>query len=155
DNLNRRGVSAAFAVITLAIAVGIAVPVAMLGAAPADETWNPPQAAHIGNGDFSTYCVHDGMNASFVIAYNGDFGSASDNTSNSKTRTWQQIVTLTLYPKALKKEFALRREHTTPDTLTLAGKDYDLTKGRVFLVSNDGRSIQQLSLNPPAIRERV
>ncbi|MEX2286164.1 MAG: M56 family metallopeptidase [Planctomycetaceae bacterium] len=153
ENLNRRGVSAALAVIGLAIAACVAVPIAMLRAA--DENWRPPQAAHVGNNDFSTYCVHDGKNASFVIAFRGDFGSSSDHTSSSRSRTWHDAATLTLKTKTLKKEVTFRREHTAPDKLILAGKDYDLTKGRVFLVSDDGESIRQFAINPSAIQERA
>ncbi|MBC7815754.1 MAG: hypothetical protein IAG10_02520, partial [Planctomycetaceae bacterium] len=44
-NLNRRGVSVALANIALAIAIGIAVPIAMLRAAV--EEWSPPHAASV------------------------------------------------------------------------------------------------------------
>jgi beta-lactamase regulating signal transducer with metallopeptidase domain/Tol biopolymer transport system component len=153
EDLNRRGVSVALAAIALAVAIGIAVPVAMLRAA--DEKWDPPHATHIGGNDFSTYCVHDGKTASFVVAYRGDFGSSADNTQNATSRTWHNAVTLTLKMKDGEKEVAFRQDHTAPETLTLAGKSYDLEKGRVFLISDSGDSIRQLAMSSPAILERA
>ena len=149
-NLNRRGISVVLAAITLAATVCIAVPIAMLRAA--DDKWDTPQAAHVGGNDFSSYCVHDGTNAAFVVAYRGYFGSASDHSFNPKSRNWHDAVTLALKTKDGEKEVVLRRDHTAPEKLTLAGKDYDLTQGRVFLVSDDGETIRQLAMNPPSIR---
>lgn len=153
QNVNRRRVSIVLGGIALALAIGIAVPLAMLRAA--DEKWDPPHAAHVGGNDFSSYCVHDGQMASYVIAYRGDLNSSSSHTSNSKTRTWTDDVTLTLKSQAGKQQLALHREHTAPDKLTLAGNDYDLTRGRVFVVSDNGESIRQFAIYPPAIREQA
>ena len=89
-----------------------------------------------------------------VIAYRGDFDSSSNNSANPKSRTWNNAATLTIKAKDGKKEVAFRRDHTAPDKLTLAGKDYDLTKGRVFLVSDDGESVRQLAMTPPVIATR-
>jgi beta-lactamase regulating signal transducer with metallopeptidase domain len=148
-NLNRRRVSTALAALALAMTVGIVAPIAMLRAA--EEPWNPPQSAHVGSSDFSTYCVHDGTNSAFVIAYRGDFSSATSSSQNPKSHTWHDTATLTLKTKDGKKEVAFHRDHTAPQKLTLAGRNYDLAQGRVFLVSHNGEAIRQLDMNPPAI----
>ena len=152
-NLNRRSVSMAIGILSLAVAAGIAIPIAMLCAA--DKPWYSPSASHIGGNQFSTYCVHDGKKADFVVAYAGSFDSSSSNTSNAKARTWSNVATLKVLVDGEKKEIALRRDHTAPDKLTLAGKEYDLKLGRVLLVGNDGQSVRQLAIDAPAIRERT
>ena len=93
DRLNRRKVSTAIGTIGLLLGAAIVIPIAMLRAAADD--WNPPSAAHIGSNEFSAYCVHDGKNAAFVIAYPGFTGSSSAHDSNSKTRTWTDSGTIT------------------------------------------------------------
>ncbi|MDZ4687695.1 MAG: hypothetical protein SH850_21700 [Planctomycetaceae bacterium] len=114
--------------------------------------WNPPHAAHIGGNDFTTYCVHDEKTAAYIIAYRGDFGSSSDNNSNSKTHTWNEDVKLTLKTPAGKKEVSFRRDHTAPDKLTLAGKDYDLKNGRLLLLNADG-AVRQLAIEAIVVRD--
>ena len=148
-DLNRRSVSLTLAGVGLFIAVGIAVPIAMLRAA--DEEWNSPSAAHVGTNDFSSYCVHDGKGASFVVAYHGDFGSSSSGSSNSQDRTWNNDVKLKLLDTVDKREFTLHRDHTAPDKVTLDGKDYDFAKGRVLLLSVDG-TVRQLDIAAPVVR---
>jgi hypothetical protein len=167
-DLNRRGVSMALAGLALAIAVGIAVPIAMLRAA--DEKWNPHQAAHIGTNDFSTYCVHGGKDASFVIAYHGDFGSATESVTNPKTRTWTDSGTITAKNPGIALSF--HRTHTAPGKLSITtapaeGRDlskpappprkfgqreHDLTKGRVFLLSDSG-DVRQLDIATPDVTD--
>ena len=150
-DLNRRSVSVTLAGLALFIAVGIAVPIAMLRAA--DEEWNPPQAAHISNNDFSVYCVHDGKAATYVIAYHGRSGSSTSGSNNSKSRTWNDNSTLTLLDTAEKRKFTFGRDHTAPNKLTLDGKDYDLAKGRVYLIADNG-SIRQLDIATPPVTAR-
>ncbi len=149
-NPNRRGATVAFAIIALAIAVGIAVPVAMFR--EPDTQWSSPSGAHSGSNDFTTYCVHDYKTAAYVIAYRGDFGSSSSSWSDSKMRTWNQDVTLTLKTPAGKKQVSFQRDHTTPEKLTIAGKDYNLTQGRVFLVHADD-VVHQLAIQAPIVRD--
>ena len=93
EQLNCRRVSATIGVIALILGASIAIPIAMLRAA--DEPWNPPSTAHIGGNDFSTYCVHVGKDAAFVIAYHGDFGSSTSSDANPETRTWTDSGTIT------------------------------------------------------------
>ena len=141
EKLNRNGVTRALAIAALVLGAAIALPVAMLRAA--DEQWNPPQAANIGTNDFTTYCVHDGKSAAYIIAYHGIFGSSSEHTSNSKTRTWRDAATLTLETPAGKKNIEFHREHTAPNKLTLAETEYDLANGHLFLINAEG-TVRQL-----------
>lgn len=168
DRLNRRKVSTAIGLIGLLLGAGIAIPIAMLRAA--DDDWNPPSLAHIGSYEFSTFCVHDGKEATFVIAYQGDFDSTSQGSSNAKDRTWTNSVMLT----AKQPSIALRfyRTHTAPDKLSITTapaegrnlgepappprefgqKEYDLAKGRVFLLSDNG-AVRQLDIATPLVRD--
>lgn len=170
ENRNRRAVSLALAALALVLALTIAVPLAMLRAA--DEKWNPPQAAHIGGNKLSTYCVHDGKTAAFVIVYRGDLDSSTSSSSNAKDRSWTDSGTLTAKKPGIALSF--HRLHTTPDKLTITTapadardlskpapaprefgqKEYDLTRGRVFLLGDDG-AVRQLAIEAPAIRDQA
>lgn len=150
-NLNRRSVSATLAVGAMIFAIALAVPIAMVRAE--DEKWNPPQAAHISSNDFSVFCVHDGKEIAYVAAYHGRSGSSTSGSSNAKLRTWKDNTTLTLLDTVEKPKLTLGRDHTAPDKITLDGKDYDLAKGRVFLLADNG-SIRQLDIPTPPVTTR-
>jgi beta-lactamase regulating signal transducer with metallopeptidase domain len=169
DRLNRRKVSTAIGVIGLLLGAAIAIPIAMLRAAADD--WNPPSGAHVGSNEFSAYCVHDGKNAAFVIAYQGFTGSSSAHDSNSKTRTWTDSGTITAKKPGIALSF--HREHIAPDKLSITTapseardlskpappprefgqKEYDLNKGRVFLLSDNG-SVRQLDIATPIVTDQ-
>ena len=166
DKLNRRSVTRALTAAALMLGALIAVPLAMLRAA--DEKWNPPGGAHIGGNDFSAVCVHDGKESSFVIAYRGDFDSMSNGGSNAKARTWTNSGTITLKKPGVVLSY--HRVHTAPGKLSLTTgpsegrdlgkaalpvgnfgqKEYDLAKGRVFLLSDDA-TVRQLDLPTPLV----
>ena len=150
----RRGrVSLKLGMVALLVGVAIAVPVAMLRAADGDEEgWNPPSSAHSGGGEFSTFCVHDGEVAAFVVAYRGDFNSSSSGGSNRKGRSWTDAVRLELKGEdGGKVEVFLRREHTKPGTLVLGGVGFDLKKGRLFLLDEAG-GVRQMDMEVPVVR---
>ncbi len=169
-DLNRRDVSVALAGLALAIAVGVAVPISMLRAA--DEKWNPHQVAHIGTNDFSAYCVDGGKDASFVIAYHGDFGSANESVTNPETRTWTDSGTITAKKPSIALSF--HRTNTAPGKLSITTapaeardlskpapprrefgqKEYDLAKGRVFLLSDNG-NVRQLDIATPVVTDQA
>lgn len=149
ERLNRRRVTALLAAVALALGACIAIPLAMLRAA--EDAWTAPQAAHIGGNTRSTYCVHDGVQSAFVLFHEGTFSSLTESGSNPRTHAWTDSGRITLDNSG--KTFAFFRDHTAPQSLTLNGTAYDLTKGRVFVLGKDG-SIRQLALNPPAIRDQ-
>lgn len=151
-DLNRRGVSVALAGLIIATVIGIAVPIAMLRAA--DDDWNPPQVAHVGSNDFNTYCVHDGKETSYVIVYHGDLGSANGGWNNAKLRTWHDESTLTLLDTAERRVFTIVRDHAAADKLVIDGKDYDLAKGRVFVLSDNG-DVSQLEIVAPVVSDQA
>ncbi len=168
DRLNRRKVSTAIGTIGLLLGAGIAIPIAMLHAAADD--WKPPSGAHVGSNEFSAYCVHDGKNASFVIAYQGFSGSSSAHDSDSKTRTWTDSGTITAKKPSITLSF--HRTHTASDKLSITTapfeatdlskpalrpgefgqKEYDLEKGRVFVLSDNG-SVRQLDIATPIVTD--
>ena len=170
DKLNRRGVTTALAAIALLLGAGIAIPVAMLRAE--DDKWDPPRVAHIGGNDFSSYCVHDGKDTSFVIAYHGDFDSSTESSSNAKSRTWTDSGTITAKKSGIALSF--HRTQAAPGTLSIATapaeardlskpapaprdfgqKEYDLAKGRVFLLTDSG-VVRQLDLPTPLVTDQA
>ncbi len=174
-NLSRRDSAATrhrvwLAAIALILGASIAIPIAMLRAA--NEPWNPPSATHVGGNDFSAYCVHGGKDASFVIAYDGDFGSATSSDSNPKTRTWTDSGTITAKKPGIALSF--HRTHTAPGKLSITTapaegrdlskpapprrdfgqKEYDLAKGRVFLLSDHG-NVRQLDIATPVVTDQA
>ena len=149
EKLNRNGVTRALAIAALVLGAAIALPVAMLRAAA--EKWTAPSGAHIGGNDFSAFCIRDGNDTAFVIAYRGDFNSSTTSSSNAKARTWTDAGTITTVKSGIQIDF--RREHTAPAKLTIAQKEYDLTKGRVFYLTAEG-IIRQLDIPKRPIRDR-
>lgn len=83
----------------------------------AGEKWNQPHGAHVGGYDFSAFCIHNGKDTSFVIAYLGDFDSTSRSSLNAKTRTWTNSVTLTAKKPGIALSF--HRTHTAPGKLSI------------------------------------
>jgi beta-lactamase regulating signal transducer with metallopeptidase domain len=168
DRCNRRSMTRALTAAALLLSLAVAIPVAMLRAA--DDTWNPPNAAHIVTNTFSAYCVHGVKDAAFILAYPGQTSSSSTHDSNVKTRTWTDTGTFT----AIQPDIAIGffRQHTAPDTLVLTTtpasarylskpappprpfgqKTFDLTQGRVFLLS-DNATIRQLDLPAPLVTD--
>jgi hypothetical protein len=142
-----------FALISVAVAVGIAAHSAKRRAADAEWREKVPGATHTGGGGVSTLCVRNGKTAAYVVAYRGDFGSASSLSSNVKTRSWEDEVTLTLKTPNGKKDVWFHCDHAAPEKLTFAGKDYNLAEGGVFLVDADG-VVRQLAIETPAVEDR-
>lgn len=166
-NLNRRRVSILWGVATLALVLAVAIPIAMLRAA--DEDWNPPTGAHVATNDFSTFCVHDGNQAAYVLAYQGYTGTSSTLDSNPKTKTWTDSGRI--FAKNDKLQLAFHRSHIAPETLeigvteaigpeipkpiglkAIGSRKFDLKRGRVFLLSGNGR-VQQINIPVPVIRD--
>lgn len=166
---NRRSVTRALVTAALLLGTGIAIPVAMLHAA--DEAWDSPKGAHIGSNDFSAFCVHDGKETAFVIAYHGFTGSSSALDSNPATRTWTNAGTLTAKKAGI--ELSFHRSHTVPGKVTLTTapsgprdlgqpappprafgqKEYELAQGRVFLLTDSGL-VRQLDLAAPVVTDQ-
>ena len=169
EKLNRRRLTGTLTATAILLSAGIAVPIAMLRAA--DEEWNPPSGAHVMGNDFSAFCIYDGKDTSFVIAYHGYFDSSSRSSSNAKARTWNIDVTLTAKKPGLALTFL--RTHTAPGKLNITiapaeardlskpapaprdfgQKEYDLAKGRVFLFTDSGLA-RQLDLPTPVVRDQ-
>lgn len=166
---NRRSVTRALVATALLFGTGIAIPVAML--CGADEAWTSPSGAHIGSNDFSAFCVHEGKETAFVIAYHGFTGSSSALDSNPVTRTWTNAGTLITKKSGI--ELSFHRSHTAPGKVTLTTapsgprdlgqpapaprdfgqKEYDLAKGRVFLLTDSGL-VRQLDIPAPVVTDQ-
>lgn len=168
DKLNRR-LTRALTAAAILLSAAIAVPIAMLRAA--DEEWNPPSAVQVIVDGFTTYCVHQNNDSAFILAYKGALNFRSLGSSNPTSKSWTNAGKLTDEGAGI--EFSFRRVHTRPDKLTVAAsptgtrdlgtpasqprafgeKEYDLTKGRVFLLSETG-SVRQLNI-PAAVTTKA
>ena len=79
-----------------------------------------------------------------VLLYMGDLNSSASHTSNPKTRTFDFSGTLTTGTKAV-VPYALTS--VNPGAMTVCGKSYDLSAGRVFVIG-EGGGITQLPFAP-------
>ncbi len=104
-----------------------------------------PTGAHIGRNGQSVLVTHDTANLHYVFYYAGDFNSSSSGSQNAKTRSWVDEGSVKLKNG---RTFGYRRQALYPDELTVNGARYDLQKGRVFVLRDDGTA-EQLKLSPP------
>ncbi len=116
-------------VLALGLALVVALFLPVIHAQSNDPT--TPQASHITNGDFSSYCAHDGKDAKFVIITTKSLTVDEGTTPGNGSLTWDVSTTdktNTLY-------FAQKPE--SPDLVALKNDDFewynwDLNRGRVF-----------------------
>ncbi|MFN0127532.1 MAG: M56 family metallopeptidase [Verrucomicrobiales bacterium] len=125
--------------------------VTMLRAAH-DEFFSSPQAAHISDGERGSFCVHDGGKTQWIFLTSGQFNSSSNNTSDSKLRSWKDEVAISL-PDGRTASFS--RSHEASESLSVTywsrPQTHDLTKGYVLYL--DGDIIRQLDLKLPPITD--
>jgi hypothetical protein len=103
-----------------------------------------PKGAHIGGPDGSVLLSHDDVDPNYALFYAGDFNSTSGGTQNPKTGSWKEDHTITLRNGT---SFGVVREPLDPDQLRINGRELDLRKGRVFVLSDAG-TVQQHPLFP-------
>ena len=106
-----------------------------------------PSGAHIGGNHHSVLVIHDKAKTAlhYVLYYAGDFGTTSSGTQNLVTKTWVDEGAVKLKNG---RTFGYRREGRYPDELHVNGTPYDLRKGRVLVLRDDGTA-EQLKLFPP------
>ncbi|MGB0579444.1 MAG: hypothetical protein ACPGVU_07060, partial [Limisphaerales bacterium] len=104
-----------------------------------------PSAAHIGRKDHSVHVTHDDVSVHYLFYYAGDFNTTSSGTHNSKTGDWIDDGSVQL---SNERNFGFDRRKLYPDELRVNGTRYDLRKGRVFVLNDDG-TLEQLALELP------
>ena len=104
-----------------------------------------PQGAHIGRGGQGVMVTHDDAKLHYVLYHAGDFGTSSSGTQNLPANYWTDEGSVKLKNE---RTFGYRRESRYPDELLVNGSRYDLNKGRVFVLHDDG-TLDQLSITVP------
>ncbi len=107
------------------------------------------KAATVGNGDASAYCAARDDEMDYTLFYAGDF-SVSSSGHRKGDGSWQEEARLTLPDK---NYVIIQRNHRTPDRLHLNGFAYFLTRGRMFLISDEAE-ITQYSLDGGVIHDQ-
>ncbi len=99
---------------------------------------NPfPTGAHISRNHHSVMVTHDqaATTLHYVLYYAGDFGTTSSGTQNLVANTWVDEGSVKLKNG---RTFGYRRVPLYPDELHINGTAYDLLKGRVLVLRDDG-----------------
>ncbi|MCB1278384.1 serine/threonine-protein kinase [Prosthecobacter sp.] len=120
---------------------------------PVDKTAAPktadaefPVGAHVSRNNHTVLATHDKAETALhhVFYFAGSFGTTSTSTQNLATRSWVDAGSIKL---SNGRTFGFRRESGYPDEFTINGTTFDLRKGRVMELRDDG-SIEQLGLFP-------
>ena len=102
--------------------------------------FSAPKYASIVHSDASVYLAHDDSALHYAIFYPGTFGSSSGGSQNRHSLSWLDESSIKL-PNG--RTFGLRRDSVNELSLTINGAAYDLRRGRLFVLSDDGTAAQR------------
>jgi hypothetical protein len=88
----------------------------------------------------SFYFKHDDVDVHFLLYYAGQFGVEDRSTYNAHSFTWLDDGSIKLESG---RSFGYRRESVAPFHLRVNGEEFDLRKGFVFVLHDDGRAEQR------------
>ncbi len=108
-----------------------------------EASWHP-LAAHVGSQNRTVLLHHDGIELHYALFHAGDFSSSVRDTHNVRLKSWKDRGVITI---SNGKTFEYERSSERPAHLSLNGKDFDLRKGRVLVLDNNG-FITHLPLSP-------
>jgi len=103
------------------------------------------EVEHVGDAAGMVFLHHDNFELLYAFFYPGQFTSACADTRNTQTRAWNDKGTLLL---GNGRKFLYLRRQDEPSRLRLNGEEFDLEKGRVIVLHDEGTA-EQLKLFPP------
>lgn len=106
-----------------------------------------PASSHVSRNGHSVLVTHGKVETSvhYVLYTAGDSSSSKSGWQNPTTRSWLDEGVVTLHNG---RTFGYRREARSPDEVNLNGTRYDLRKGQVIVLHEDGTA-RQFALFPP------
>jgi hypothetical protein len=120
------------------------------------RSWTP-QTAHIGDEHGTVFVTHDNVDAIYALYHAGQFGTGADESFDPKEHAWHSKGAITLNNG---RKFLYLRVQDAPETLRLNGDEFDLRKGRVIVLHDDGTAEQRrlfppmvVAMNPAALAE--
>jgi hypothetical protein len=137
---------------SLLVIVGIAIPGAQRARMAATEQRNRSAAAleainaqfahkpaHISTAGGSAYAVQTTDELHFVLLHRGSFTSSNSGGSNLRSMQWVDEGAIRLVNG---RSFAFQRGSVSPEMLKVNGEEFDLRKGTVILLLEDGTARQ-------------
>jgi hypothetical protein len=106
--------------------------------------WESPSAGLITKNGAALFYIKPQDDAGVVLFHVGDLNSSSSHTSNPKTRTFDYSGTLTAGDAV---QVTYRLLSLDAERITINDIIYELSKGRVFLIAEQG-SVSQLPFSP-------
>lgn len=102
----------------------------------------------------AVYMVQDEDKLDYAIFYPGrfDLGNSTTRSATRPNGTWVEEGGLTL---STGRFFAFKRDSEKPDTLTINGRAYVLTEGRLFVLKDNGSVEQRIARPGPITRENL
>ena len=116
----------------------------MCSACSSEAPWEPPSAGLITTNEASLLYIMPQKSIGVILFHLGDLNSSSSHTSNPKTRTFDYSGTLTA-GDAVKVTY--RQLSSDAQRITINDIVYELGKGRVFLIGEQGK-VSQLPFSP-------
>jgi serine/threonine protein kinase len=125
---------------------------ATAGTDEARESAHFPTGAHVSRNHHSVLVTHDRAETAlhYVLYFAGHGSTTSTGSQNVSTNTWLDEGTVKLRNG---RTFGYRRVALYPDELHINGAAYDLRKGRVILLRDDGVA-EQIRFFPPVATAR-
>ncbi len=132
------GVLLAFIAAYLLLRVERASPVAA-GVGQHSRSTSPKYATFIRNGA-SVLLAHDDVDVHYAVFYAGEFGTSNSGSQNRHGLSWQDNGAIKL---AGGRSFGLRRDSANDLFLAINGAEYDLRRGRLFVLHDHGSVSQR------------
>jgi hypothetical protein len=105
-----------------------------------------PQGAHLGGASNNVLVCHDDVDVIHALFYSGEFDSSTHLEHNTKMQSWQEDGSIKLTKSG--RTFGYLRLQGDPETLQVNGREFDLRRGRVLVLHDDG-TVEQLKMFPP------